>query len=62
MTYRVAGPLEEFECPNCGAPVLDGERAYQANELAAPFCSKRCHDLNNADRQAEDAHRDQFQD
>ena len=27
--YRLNGAAEEFDCPECGAPVYSGERAFQ---------------------------------
>ena len=49
--YTVDGNQEEFQCPQCGWPVHNGERAWMVKcdkrEAEFPVCSKTCdkHDL-----------------
>ncbi len=40
--YRVKGTSEEFECPNCGEVVWDGETAWESEEHGQVACSKSC--------------------
>lgn len=42
IRYRVRDLTEEFECPTCGAPVLQDDRATEDAETLRHFCSSRC--------------------
>lgn len=40
--YKVRHHTEEFDCPQCGAPVYVGDSAWQDDAETAPFCSAYC--------------------
>ena len=42
MRYKIRHHTEEFDCPQCGAPLYVGDTAWQDDADTAPFCSAYC--------------------
>ena len=50
--YHVHGMAEEFECGWCGAPVSNGEDAYETDGQDRAYCSRACYGRGEPDEVA----------